>query len=91
MDVKLEAEEKIRLPESVLARDELRPDVEPAGPMGVTAPPRGFEFSPLNARRWRNFKANRRGFSVFSDKTFRRARRRRVSISWRPRSETLAM
>ncbi|MGC1777420.1 MAG: ABC transporter permease [Xanthobacteraceae bacterium] len=25
-------------------------------------PRRGFEFSPLNARRWRNFKANRRGY-----------------------------
>ena len=62
MDVKLEAEEKIRLPKSALAREELRPDAEPAGPMGVTAPPRGFEFSPLNARRWRNFKANRRGY-----------------------------
>ena len=62
MDVKLEAEETIRLPKSALAREELRPDAEPAGPMGVTAPPRGFEFSPLNARRWRNFKANRRGY-----------------------------
>jgi microcin C transport system permease protein len=66
VDVKLEAEEKIRVPQSLLGREELRPDVEPAGPMGVTAPPLGFEFSPLNARRWRNFKANRRGhFSLW--------------------------
>jgi microcin C transport system permease protein len=62
VDVKLEAEEKIRVPQSVLGRDHLRPDVEPAGPMGITAPPLGFEFSPLNARRWRNFKANQRGY-----------------------------
>ncbi len=41
--------------------EELRPDAEPAGPIGLTAPPRGFEFSPLNTRRWRNFKANKRG------------------------------
>jgi len=41
---------------------ELTPDIEPAGPIGVTAPPPGFEFSPLNARRWQNFKANRRGY-----------------------------
>ena len=51
MDIKLEAEEKIKIPASALSREELRPDVEPAGPMGVTAPARGFEFSPLNARR----------------------------------------
>src|ERR1700756_4926197 len=30
--------------------------------MGVTGPAQGFEFSPLNARRWHNFKANRRGY-----------------------------
>jgi len=41
---------------------EFRPDIEPAGPVGITAPPRGFEFSPINIRRWQNFKANRRGF-----------------------------
>ena len=62
MDIKLEAEERIKIPASAYSREELRPDVEPAGPIGVTAPPRGFEFSPLNARRWRNFKANRRGY-----------------------------
>jgi len=41
---------------------ELTPDIEPAGPLGLAAPPKGFELSPLNARRWRNFKANRRGY-----------------------------
>jgi microcin C transport system permease protein len=41
---------------------EFTPDIEPAGPLGLAGPPRGFELSPINARRWRNFKANRRGF-----------------------------
>jgi microcin C transport system permease protein len=41
------------------------PDVEPAGPIGLAAPPRGFEFSPINLRRWYNFKANRRGYWSF--------------------------
>src|ERR1700747_3432499 len=30
--------------------------------MGVTGPAQGFELSPFNAGRWRNFKANRRGY-----------------------------
>jgi microcin C transport system permease protein len=38
------------------------PDVEPTGPLGVVGPPRLFELSPLNVRRWQNFKANRRGY-----------------------------
>ncbi len=41
---------------------DLKPDLEPAGPLGLFGLPRGFEFSPLNARRWRNFKSNRRGY-----------------------------
>jgi microcin C transport system permease protein len=41
---------------------ELTPDIEPTGPLGLAAPPGGFELSPLNARRWHNFKANRRGY-----------------------------
>jgi microcin C transport system permease protein len=36
-------------------------DVEPAGPLGV-APLGGYRFSPINLRRWQNFKQNRRGF-----------------------------
>ena len=35
------------------------PDLEPAGPLGLV---RRFELSPINARRWQNFKANRRGY-----------------------------
>jgi microcin C transport system permease protein len=38
------------------------PDVEPVGPVGLATLPKGFEFSPINVRRWRNFKANRRGY-----------------------------
>ena len=30
--------------------------------IGLPAPPRGFEFSPINIRRWQNFKQNRRGY-----------------------------
>jgi microcin C transport system permease protein len=41
---------------------ELKPDIEPAGPLGLVSLPRGIELSPLNVRRWRNFKANRRGY-----------------------------
>jgi microcin C transport system permease protein len=38
------------------------PDLEPAGPIGLAILPRGLEFSPINKRRWQNFKANRRGY-----------------------------
>jgi microcin C transport system permease protein len=36
-------------------------------PLGVAVPPsrRGLALSPLNQRRWRNFKANRRGYVSF--------------------------
>jgi len=40
-------------------------DVEPAGPIGLVGLPRGIEFSPINIRRWENFKANRRGYWSF--------------------------
>ncbi|MGA2310859.1 MAG: ABC transporter permease [Xanthobacteraceae bacterium] len=36
--------------------------MEPAGPLGLAVLPIGIEFSPINIRRWRNFKANRRGY-----------------------------
>jgi microcin C transport system permease protein len=39
----------------------LTPDLEPAGPLGL-APRIRFELSPINIRRWYNFKANRRGY-----------------------------
>jgi microcin C transport system permease protein len=40
---------------------DLIPDAEPAGPLGLSFLP-SFEFSPINARRWQNFKANGRGY-----------------------------
>jgi len=39
----------------------LTPDIEPAGPLGL-APRIRLELSPINIRRWYNFKANRRGY-----------------------------
>ncbi len=41
---------------------ELMPDIEPTGPLGPPAGPPRFALSPINTRRWRNFKTNRRGF-----------------------------
>jgi microcin C transport system permease protein len=41
------------------------PDVEPVGPVGLAVLPRGLEFSPINIRRWQNFKANKRGYWSF--------------------------
>jgi microcin C transport system permease protein len=40
------------------------PETAAASPMGLVVPPRGqrVALSPLNRRRWENFKANRRGF-----------------------------
>ncbi len=69
MDVKARAEKIVESAEGAtpaeLAPPEFTPDAEPAGPLGIVALPRGFELSPLNARRWRNFKANRRGYWSF--------------------------
>ena len=64
MDVKTDEEEAVDTPEAKRqAVPELMPDVEPAGPLGPAAMHRGVSpFSPLNARRWRNFKTNRRGY-----------------------------
>ncbi|HUZ32511.1 MAG TPA: ABC transporter permease [Xanthobacteraceae bacterium] len=40
----------------------LTPDVEPTGPVGLSPSPRRLALSPINQRRWRNFKINRRGY-----------------------------
>jgi microcin C transport system permease protein len=37
-------------------------DAEPTGPIGVETLPGRFALSPLNKRRWQNFKTNRRGY-----------------------------
>ena len=41
---------------------QVTPDPEPTGPLGITPPPGRFALSPLNKRRWQNFKTNRRGY-----------------------------
>jgi microcin C transport system permease protein len=38
------------------------PDAEPTGPLGIEQAPGRFALSPLNKRRWQNFKTNRRGY-----------------------------
>src|SRR3954453_15671314 len=39
----------------------------PPSPMGAGVPPtpRGIDLSPVNRRRWQNFKSNRRGYVSF--------------------------
>jgi microcin C transport system permease protein len=43
------------------------PELSAQGPMGLDVPPEGqrVAVSPLNRRRWANFKANRRGYWAF--------------------------
>jgi len=40
------------------------PETSAVSPMGLAAPPTGqaIGLSPINKRRWENFKANRRGY-----------------------------
>jgi len=58
------AEQAIERPEDRPAAlaPKYTPDAEPTGPLGVIGPPRPFELSPINVRRWQNFKSNRRGY-----------------------------
>ena len=62
MDAKTLLDERPELAVEPGIPSDLKPDLEPAGPLGLAGLPRGIEFSPLNARRWSNFKANRRGY-----------------------------
>jgi microcin C transport system permease protein len=63
LDARTRADESIEeAVDSSLTPPELTPDIEPVGPLGLAGPPKGFEFSPINVRRWQNFKANRRGY-----------------------------
>jgi microcin C transport system permease protein len=61
VDAKTLAKSNIKTAGETIAAPELTPDAEPSGPLGLAAWPRNFELSPINARRWQNFKANRRG------------------------------
>jgi len=57
--------EKITKPaadEGVAPPLHVTPDIEPTGPLGVAPLPRRFVLSPINKRRWQNFKINRRGY-----------------------------
>jgi microcin C transport system permease protein len=40
----------------------LTPVAEPTGPIALEPLPRRFTLSPINQRRWQNFKTNRRGY-----------------------------
>ena len=64
MDAKTLLEKTIEKAEdrTILPEPRPKPDIEPAGPLGLAVLPIGIEFSPINIRRWRNFKANRRGY-----------------------------
>jgi microcin C transport system permease protein len=63
LDVKAEKEETVDTPETRRqTAPELMPDVEPAGPLGPPDAIPRFALSPINARRWQNFKTNRRGY-----------------------------
>ena len=62
MDVNTFAKPDIKTAGETVSTPELTPDSEPSGPLGLAALPLGIELSPINARRWQNFKANRRGY-----------------------------
>jgi len=62
LDVKTLAD-KIKEPGGgAVAPPTLKPDIEPTGPIGVVPPAARYALSPLNKRRWQNFKTNRRGY-----------------------------
>ncbi len=63
MDVKTRAEKTIEASgDGRVKTPAPRPDAEPTGPLGLEPSPRRFALSPINERRWRNFKTNRRGY-----------------------------
>jgi microcin C transport system permease protein len=62
VDVRTPTKEDLRSADDGIAAPELKPDIEPTGPLGLAAARPQFELSPINARRWKNFKANRRGY-----------------------------
>jgi len=63
VDVKTDEERSI-LTASGMRRlaPQVTADVEPTGPLGPTPASTRLALSPINKRRWRNFKTNRRGY-----------------------------
>ncbi len=59
MDVKTRPADTVETPDRV---SPLTVDVEPTGPLGPVPRLRRIALSPINQRRWRNFKTNRRGY-----------------------------
>jgi microcin C transport system permease protein len=62
LDVKTRADKIKEAGGGAIAPPTLKPDAEPTGPIGIVAPARRIMVSPLNKRRWANFKTNRRGY-----------------------------
>jgi microcin C transport system permease protein len=64
LDVKTRADEAIEPAGDGGIKPPMRltPDAEPTGPLGLAPSPRRYVLSPINKRRWRNFKTNRRGY-----------------------------
>ena len=62
MDLRTATKENVKPADGRIAAPELKPYAEPTGPLGLAPPPKKFALSPINVRRWRNFKANRRGY-----------------------------
>ena len=62
MDDKTRADKISDVPGGGIDPRTLTPAVEPTGPVGPKPLPRRFTLSPINLRRWQNFKTNRRGY-----------------------------
>ena len=62
MDVRALTKESVKQADDRTAATALKPDMEPTGPLGLVPPPKKIALSPINVRRWRNFKVNRRGY-----------------------------
>ena len=62
MDVKTHPTAVGKDGKTTLVPGKLSANSEPTGPLGIAPPPGWFTLSPLNKRRWQNFKTNRRGY-----------------------------
>jgi microcin C transport system permease protein len=62
VDLRTSTKESAKLADGPIAAPVPKPDMEPTGPLGLVPPPKKLRLSPINVRRWRNFKANRRGY-----------------------------